>query len=161
MASSLTTACSPSSFDPIVFGAQVVSVQANLVTNYSVFVPETARYVDPSVYLQNARFCNVTVEYTHPGQNDNMLVETWLPVDDWNGRLQATGGGGWAAGRFDGSYSMMQGALADGFVTVTTDAGLGSAQEVSPWALVSPGNVNLYKLQDLGSVSLHDQICVL
>lgn len=52
----------------------------------------------------------------------------------------------------------MNGALADGYATITTDAGLGSAFEPSGWALNSPGNVNLYNLQNLASVSLEDEV---
>jgi hypothetical protein len=88
---------------------------------------------------------------------DNIYVEIWLPLDGWNERLQASGGGGWVAGRFFLSYTDMTAAVSQGFAASTTDAGLGSAQDASPWALLSPGNVNLYLLSDLGSVSLNDQ----
>ena len=27
--------------------------------------------------------------YTHPGWNDTINVEVWLPLDDWNGYLTA------------------------------------------------------------------------
>jgi hypothetical protein len=27
--------------------------------------------------------------YTHPGWNDTINVEVWLPLDDWNGYLAA------------------------------------------------------------------------
>ncbi|PYH45467.1 tannase and feruloyl esterase [Aspergillus saccharolyticus JOP 1030-1] len=38
--------------------------------------------------------CNVNITLTHPGENDTVLVEVWLPLDakDWNGRFLATGG---------------------------------------------------------------------
>lgn len=158
--SSLNT-CSPSTFGGLsFFGAKVLSIDANLVTNFSASVPAVSRVVQPAVELRNATFCNVTVTYTHPGQGDNINVETWLPVGTWNGRLQAVGGAGWAAGRLSFAYEPMKGALADGYATVTTDAGLGAAQEPSPWALVSQGNVNLYNLQNFGSVSLNDQATI-
>lgn len=159
MAISLLKACSPATFStPSVFGTEIISVHAALVTNYSISVHEWYRFTQPSTQLRNATFCNITVSYTHPGQNDNVLVEAWLPVDDWNGRFQAVGGGGWVAGRFSLSHSAMYGALADGYATITTDAGLGSAFDASPWALLSPGNVNLHLLQNLASVSLNDEV---
>ncbi|CAG9947270.1 unnamed protein product, partial [Clonostachys rosea f. rosea IK726] len=154
-----TEFCTPSAFNPSLYGAQILSIQANLVTNYSASVPEAFRYTSPSVELKNATFCNITVTYTHPGQNDSIITEAWLPTE-WNERFMAVGGGGWVAGRFFLSYNAMNGAIADGYATITTDAGLGSADEPSPWALNSPGNVNLYNLQNLGSVSLNDEAMI-
>jgi hypothetical protein len=110
------------------------------------------------VELQNGNFCNVTVTYTHPGQNDNINVEAWLPIDNWNGRLQAVGGGGWAAGRRPMITVAMQGGLAEGFSTITTDGGVAAEFEANLWALVSPGNVNMYKLQNFASVALQDEV---
>jgi hypothetical protein len=159
MALSLSTACTPATFGlPVVFGAKILSMEANLVTNYTTFVPDAYRFTQPSVAVQDANFCNVTVSYTHPGQGDKIFVEAWLPVDNWNGRFQAVGGGGWVAGRFAFSRASMAGAIADGYATITTDAGLGDATDAQPWALLSPGNVNLYNLQNLGSVSLNDEV---
>ncbi|VUC34399.1 unnamed protein product [Clonostachys rosea] len=159
MALSLTECCTPSAFSPSLYGAEILSLEANLVTNYSASVPEAYRFVAPSVELKNATFCNVTVTYTHPGQDDTIVTEAWLPTE-WNERFMAVGGGGWVAGRFFLSYSAMNGAIADGYATITTDAGLGSAEEPSTWALNSPGNVNLYSLQNLGSVSLNDEATI-
>jgi hypothetical protein len=112
------------------------------------------------VTLENATFCNVTVSYTHPGQNDNIFVESWLPVENptWNNRLYAVGGGGWGAGRFAASYEIMKGGLADGYATTTTDAGLGSATSPEPWALTSPGNVNWVNLHNFASVAFNDNV---
>jgi hypothetical protein len=155
-------ACIPSTFTtPSVFGAEVLSIDTSLVTNFSATVLSALRYTQPSITLSNTTFCNVTVTYTHPGQNDNVIVEAWLPAENpsWNQRLQAIGGGGFAAGRFELTYEGMKGALGDGYATITTDAGIGSSQEPSGWALVSEGNVNLYKLRNLASVSLNDAVC--
>lgn len=54
----------------------------------------------------------------------------------------------------------MKGAVADGYATITTDAGLGYSERSRDWALVSPGNVNLYLLQNLGSVALADEAAI-
>jgi hypothetical protein len=157
MCVSLLKACSPETFGTLsVFGADILSINAALVTNHSASASAAYRYTQPATTLQNATFCNITVSYTHPGQNDNVSVEAWLPVDNFNGRLQAVGGGGWVAGRFFLSYNAMNGAVADRYATITTDAGLLGAPY--SWALLSPGNVNLHLLQNLGSVSLNDQV---
>jgi hypothetical protein len=51
----------------------------------------------------------------------------------------------------------MSGAIAEGYATMTTDAGLGSAENARPWAQVSPGNVDLYALQNFGSLALYEE----
>jgi hypothetical protein len=149
--------CVPATFGLSFPSLEILSLEANLVTNYNASVPEAFRYTSPSVELKNATFCNVTVTYTHPVQQDRIVAEAWLP-EKWNERFMAVGGGGWVAGRFFLSYNAMNGAIADGYATITTDAGLGTAEEPSPWAWTGPGNVNLYNLQNLGSVSLQDEV---
>ncbi|KAK6075036.1 tannase and feruloyl esterase [Seiridium cupressi] len=152
------SACSPATFSPSVFGAEIISLGATLVTNYSAIVDGLYRFGMPPVELINATFCNVTVTYTHPGQNDNIMVEAWLPTaDNWNERFLAVGGAGWGSGRSDLAWLDMAGAVADGYATITTDAGLVSTTDPSGWALPSPGNVNLYALQNFASVSLDDE----
>ncbi|KAH7141897.1 Tannase/feruloyl esterase [Dactylonectria macrodidyma] len=147
--------CVASSFPtPSLFGAEILSINAAPVKNYTVGIPDglDVGVTDPP----NVSFCNITVTYTHPGQDDTVNVETWLPLNNWNGKLQAVGGGGWVAGRSYISYVRMLDPIADGFVTTTTDAGQGGYGDLGDWALLSPGNVNLYALQDLGLVSLND-----
>lgn len=151
--------CVPATFQNLsLFGAEILSLSATLVINHSASVPATDRFTQPPVEVQNATFCNITVSYTHPDQNDALAVEAWLPTTGWNRRLQAVGGGGFVAGRSVRAYSAMSGAVADGYATVTTDAGLGPAPDPTTWALLSPGNVNLYDLQNLASVSLEDEV---
>ncbi|SPO06175.1 related to feruloyl esterase B precursor [Cephalotrichum gorgonifer] len=158
---SLKYLCTAGTFDSLpLLGAEILSVETSLVTNYTATSHAIYRFIQPSVEVKGINFCNITVSYTHPGQNDNILVETWLPVDTWNERLQAVGGASFTAGRTFLSYYNMNGALADGYATVTTDAGLGSAADASEWALVSPGNVNLYNLQNLASISLNDEAII-
>ncbi|TPX13881.1 uncharacterized protein E0L32_005825 [Thyridium curvatum] len=161
MAASLAAHCSPATFGtPSLFGGSVLNVHASYVTNFSASAPDTARFIAPSVRLTDASFCNVTVEYTHPGQADRVSVETWLPdAGRWNGRFQAVGGGGWRAGRFALTYGLQVGALADGFATTSTDAGVGQLG-LPGWALLSPGNPNLHKLNNFANVALHDQAVI-
>lgn len=157
MSISLLEACQPSKFLPLsVFSAEIISLEAVPIANYTVSAPSTLRLTQPSIEKDNVSFCNITVTYTHPGQNDSIGVETWLPLD-WNERLQAVGGGGWVAGRFIVSYKNMEGAVADGYATVTTDAGIGATADLS-WGLLSEGNVDLYDIQNFASVSLVDEV---
>lgn len=153
-----SAACSPSTFTNLdLFGAEILSLTAETVSNFTRSVPYAYTFHHPTLSVDNASFCNITVSYTHPGQDDLIHVETWLPVGNWNERLQAVGGGGWVAGRSPLSEMAMTAALSEGYATVTTDAGLGDSQEPIDWALLSPGNVNLYALQNLASVSLNDE----
>lgn len=144
-------------------GATILSLSAIPVLNYTGTSPATYNYNHPTLTANNVDFCNITVSYTHNGEDDYINIETWLPLDTWNGRLQAVGGGGWVAGRFPLSYISMTGAIAQGYVTTTTDAGLlDSNGQITytpdAWALNSNGTANVVALRNLASVSLGDQV---
>lgn len=144
---------------PSLFGAEILVLTANVVQNFSQEVSDQMYYNHPPISVKGVNFCNITVTYTHPGQDDSISVEAWLPMDHWNGRLQASGGGGWTAGRLPLSYTAMAGAIGDGYAATTTDAGFGQNSFFpEPWALRSPGNVDLFALQNIASVSLNDQV---
>ncbi|KAH8669391.1 Tannase/feruloyl esterase [Ilyonectria robusta] len=162
---SLIDTCVPSTFatPPAIFGTDILSIEATPITNFTRNIHSAYRFTQPSVEAENVAFCNVTVTYTHPGADDRINVEIWLPLDGWNERFYAAGGGGFAAGRFFLSYATMAGALAEGYATSTTDAGLGldaDPEDMSSWALLSPGQVDVQKLQNLASTSLNDQALI-
>ncbi|TGJ81023.1 hypothetical protein E0Z10_g7738 [Xylaria hypoxylon] len=91
--------CTENTFTALgLFGAKFLTLDATLVRNFSRYVSDQDYVNNPELFVQNATFCNVTISYTHPGQQDLVTVEAWLPLL-WNGRLQAVGGGGWTAGR--------------------------------------------------------------
>ncbi|KAJ8117004.1 hypothetical protein OPT61_g1688 [Boeremia exigua] len=121
---------------PSVFGASVLTLDA----------------FESTLESTSISFCNVTLTYTHPGQND--LIKVWLGLPaSWNGRFQGAGGGGWVTG----FPSQIVPAIAEGYAAVATDGGHdGLGQTTESWALLSPGNVNLYALQNFASVTLND-----
>jgi hypothetical protein len=121
---------------PSVLGVSVLSLDA----------------VESTLESTSTGFCNVTLTYTHPGQND--LIKVWLGLPStWNGRFQGVGGGGWTTG----FPSEMVPAISKGYAAVSTDGGHdGVGQSADSWALASPGNVNLYALQNFASVALND-----
>jgi Tannase and feruloyl esterase len=161
MSTSLEFMCTAQAIPyPIVFGTEFLSLTATVVSNYTAVAPAIYNYNHPDLVAENVNFCNITVSYTHPGVNDKVIVETWLPLEGWNERLQASGGGGLAAGRFFLSYWDMDGAISQGYAAVTTDAGLGSSSSWEPWALLSPGNPNIEIFQDFGSLSLNEQALI-
>jgi feruloyl esterase len=146
--STLAIRCSPHAFPyPSVPGARFLSLAAAEVKDYSL----------PSSNLTTLAFCNVTLSYTHPGQGDSINVQVWLPSNNWNGRFMGTGGGGYNTGTFD---SALAPAVALGYSAVSTDGGHAINTPVESWALVSPGNVNLYLLQDFASVSINDMMII-
>jgi hypothetical protein len=152
-----SSACSAATLPcPGLFGAEFLSLEAIFVANYSQRVP-TGYYTNHGgVTVTNVSFCNITATYTHPGQNDTVHVQVWLPSDTWNGRLQHIGGAGWQAGLHRAGLMGMIASVGEGYATIGTDAGLGFDVYPTNWALLSEGNVNLYLLQDLASVCLND-----
>lgn len=154
--SSSILACSPSTLPkPTLFGAEILSFEATQVYNLTQKVGLGLYSNHGAVNVQGASFCNVSITYTHPGQNDTINMRVYLPSSGWNGRMQAIGGNGWQAGMNTVSLAGMTAAMGEGYTSLSTDAGLGSS--IAPdWALVSEGNVNYNLLQDLASTSLND-----
>lgn len=78
------------------FGLSVTNLQAKEVRGWSEYgMLGLLGAVPPTDELD---FCNVTVTYTHPGLGDEINVYVWLPLEGWNGRFIAQGGGGLSAG---------------------------------------------------------------
>ncbi|KAF7911655.1 uncharacterized protein EAE98_011919 [Botrytis deweyae] len=140
---------------PSLFGAEILSFQANQVTNYTRTISMGLYMNHGAVDIQAASFCNVSIAYTHPGLNDTVNVQVYLPSTEWNGRMQAIGGNGWQAGLKYVALAGMAAAMGKGYVSLSTDAGLGSSDSAT-WGLLSPGNPNRNLLQNLASTSLND-----
>jgi hypothetical protein len=108
-------------------GVTILSVQAQAQYNFTSI--EGGAW-QPS--LSDLNFCQVQIYLTHQTQSDidrgrkdsqdNVLVEVWLPLvsNDWNGRLQATGGAGFATGMFGAHLGV---AIQNGWAAVSTDGG--------------------------------------
>src|SRR6516225_10425704 len=63
--------------------------------------------------------CRVTATVTHPPTGDRVKVFIALPMKNWNGRFEGTGGGGFSGG---GSFAL-GGPLRQGFAASATDTG--------------------------------------
>ncbi|KAI9035907.1 putative feruloyl esterase [Aspergillus affinis] len=105
-------------------------------------------------------FCNFSVALTHPGDNDLVNVEIWLPLDTWNGRFLATGGGGYVAGYESNLIEPTQ----MGYATSSTDAGLSKGGKINPssgeWALLEPGKINWGLVTNFAHRSIHDMTVI-
>jgi feruloyl esterase len=55
-----------------------------------------------------------------PSPDSAIEMEAWLPAENWNGKFQAVGNGGWAGVI---SYAAMAAALQEGYATASTDTG--------------------------------------
>lgn len=142
---------------PTIFGAEFTSVQASLVQNFSLSpLAGGYRLHRDDSFGSNMSFCNVTLTHTHPGQDDSITSQVWLPIQpEWNGRLRMAGGGGWEAGMAYFTDITMSAILADGYATATTNGGV-SSNGPDEWALISPGNVDLLALRNFAYVGLKD-----
>ncbi|MDR3083962.1 MAG: tannase/feruloyl esterase family alpha/beta hydrolase, partial [Streptomyces sp.] len=97
-------------------------------------------------------FCQVTVTLTHPGEGDHAKVQTWLPLEKWNGRFQGLGGSAFGAG--DNGVGLGT-AVKNGYAATTTDAGVGDVLDTS-WVLDGKGQVNSTPLKNFASRSQHE-----
>ncbi|HEX5226600.1 MAG TPA: tannase/feruloyl esterase family alpha/beta hydrolase [Bryobacteraceae bacterium] len=55
-----------------------------------------------------------------PSTDSDIKMELWMPVDNWNGKFEMVGNGGWAGII---SFPQMGAALRDGYATASTDTG--------------------------------------
>lgn len=157
----LASRCSPASIGkPELPGAKILSIQAEEAHNYSAVslgpgTNEGDRYT--------ISFCNVTVTHTHPSWNDKINTQVWLPLERWNDRFQALGGGGYSTG-FGSIYLTY--AVSKGFASASTDGG--HAQETGTdtiptdlsWALDSKGGVDWVLLKDYAYKATNDMAVI-
>lgn len=152
--------CVPETFGALhLAGSQISSVLANVVENATFQLDGTFRLTQPDFPATNFDYCNVTVAYTHTGETSTIVIEMLLPTESLNGRMIAVGGSGFAAGRGVVQQWQMLANVAEGYATVTTDAGVGIGANADSWALLGPGQVDDEKLKNLASVSLEDMAC--
>jgi tannase/feruloyl esterase len=73
----------------------------------------------PQAFANLPAMCRVTGTLK-PSSDSDITVEVWLPIENWNGKLQGVGNGGWAGSIF---YFLMANALRSGYAVVATDTG--------------------------------------
>ena len=64
-------------------------------------------------------FCRMEATLT-PSSDSDIKIEIWLPLANWNRKLQSVGNGGWAGVI---SYSALAAAIREGYAAASTDTG--------------------------------------
>jgi hypothetical protein len=83
----------------------------------NVMLPNTT--IESATIDASNRMCRVTAIVTHSPANDRVKVWIGLPLTNWNGRFQGTGGGGFLGG----SPASLRGPVRLGFSAGATDTG--------------------------------------
>lgn len=147
--------CEPSTFSiPVLDGVTVLSLSATPQTDYS--TPP----LDILPVIRDLNFCEVNIHLTHIGADDDVLVRIWLPIDrkDWTGRLQVTGGGGFATSM---GFVGLAPALQQGYAAVSTDGGHDEFSWTSlDWVLNPDRTVNWALWQNFIHRSVVEEILV-
>lgn len=92
------------------------------------------------LYKQLPAFCRVKLQAT-PSSDSNIQIEVWLPVDNWDGRFQGQGNGGFA-GEID--FGGLARALSNHTATAGTDTGHFADGIDASWALHHPEKITDY-----------------
>ncbi|KAL3485214.1 tannase and feruloyl esterase-domain-containing protein [Aspergillus germanicus] len=137
---------------PLIPKAKILDICSNIVPDLTLPSPLTGLENVPAISV-----CNVTVLLTHPGDDDHVVVNVWLPHNNsWNGRYVATSGGGLAVGY---THNMLSLVLV-GFASSSTDGGLTMDNTVNPqsgtWISWSNGTLNKPLLLNLAHRSIHE-----
>jgi hypothetical protein len=75
--------CADAISQPAIFVGKVIGFAVSLVANYTFEAKSLLCYGHPTTVAEDVNFCNIAVTYTHPGQNDTVHVEIWLPIDNF------------------------------------------------------------------------------
>lgn len=100
------------------------------------------------------RSCRVNATSTHPPLGDRVQIDIWLPVDNWNGRFQGTGGGGFSGG----SPNSLPAPLREGYAAGSTDTGhVGGS---GSFALDANNRFNWILIRDNAYLGIHEMTVV-
>ena len=114
------------------------------------FAGPTAAFTgrDLTAFYKNLpAFCRVLAE-AKPTSDSDIRIEIWMPLSDWNGKLQGIGNGGFA-GLID--YQQLGDALSKGYAATATDTGHSGNPVDAKWALGHPE-----KIVDFGHRGIHE-----
>ena len=92
-------------------------------------------------------FCRV-VGSIRPSPDSDIRFEVWLPFDNWNGKFQGIGNGGFAGAL---NFGGLVGAIQHGYAAATTDTGHQAGGQEAGWALN-----HREKIIDFGWRAIHE-----
>ena len=98
-------------------------------------------------YKQLPAFCRVVAK-AHPSSDSDITIEVWLPLENWNGKLQGLANGGFAGAI---NYLELGASLKNGYVATGTDTGHAGSPIDAAWALGHPE-----KIIDFGYRGIHE-----
>jgi hypothetical protein len=110
-------------------------------------------------------WCRVTAVVAEPGDSDKVTVWIGLPLQNWNGRFQGTGGGGFMVG----NPVSLAPQVAKGYAAAATDGGLARdegdkskppAAMDGSFALSSAGTLNWGLIRDTAHRGIHEMTVV-
>lgn len=144
---------------PSIPGKEILSITTQEFHNHSVG-PDEFQPAYPGT--SNIYVCEVNVTLTHPGVNDTVLVQVWLPLSEqenvYNSRFVALGGGGFAAGVHGEGLAKL---AIQGFASASTDGGIpGSSVNADNWGILPNGKTNLELLKNLATRAPHDVVTI-
>ncbi len=94
--------------------------------------------------------CRLTLRVSDPADTGRVKVWLYLPLDTWNGRFQAVGGGGFSGGDPEDLIDPLRA----GYATAATDAGHTGA--TADFALGDDGKLNWPAIRDFGHEGVQD-----
>jgi feruloyl esterase len=118
----------------------------------NVALPNTT--IESAVVDASNRMCRVTAIVTHPPAGDRVKVWVGLPLTNWNGRFQGTGGGGFLGGH----PNSLRGPVARGFSAGATDTGHEGGS--GSFALDADGRQNWQSIIDNAYLGIHEMTVV-
>ncbi|WBB67970.1 tannase/feruloyl esterase family alpha/beta hydrolase [Micromonospora sp. WMMD812] len=95
--------------------------------------------------------CAVQLTVTNPPAHDQVRIGVWLPTDNWNGRFQGTGGGGFSGGSPTATPAAV---LRAGYAAAATDTGHTGGS--GSFALNPDGTLNWQLIADFGYLGIHE-----
>jgi Tannase and feruloyl esterase len=100
------------------------------------------------------RSCRVNATSTHPPTGDRVTIDIWLPVDNYNGRFQGTGGGGFSGG----GPGSLPAPIRAGYAAGATDTGhIGGS---GSFALDANGRFAWILMRDNAYLGIHEMTVV-
>ena len=100
-------------------GTTITLAQAVAAGGFAPPAPATGAPGAAQAFTNLPAFCRVTA-VLKPSSDSHIEMEVWLPIENWNGKFQAVGNGGWAGVI---GYAALASALREGYATASTDTG--------------------------------------